>query len=1309
MSKKVALQTDPTADGSVVVVPSNQVTLNGLPIATQGSNLIYKGSPGDQPLEFEPGILINNKPLTFVGAKTSAGSTILTANQTTATIEAADGAGESNSEEPKEEKRKVLLTSKYPFLELQKMSEQLAKSTFYFMMIGFFEKDIPITSFEKLYDLLRNKDESLMPEIVVLKSLEVGVEAAYNKVTKKIEILESIVVKAVEGGKKEKKEYRASLLQKLLEEYGHFLDDILRNKFSGIHGDTLKDEGAVFSYYFTNYHITDKSIDFAIAEIDGVKTPLDIDLSKIAQKYEDVKIRVDQDSQSKEKENYKMGKGDITLKEYGHFDFANQLLTDKVLPNKYSLSWLYLGNFMRDMSQVITPTFSYLTDEEKKEVDGADPDIRGFFKYGFFDAFKFRRETWTKIIEVMAASHTIAEYRGDEVKALEDKGTAMVDKILNPSAVTETLSTGQKVGEFLKKKSIDLGLKGIQYSLDYMLFIKHFDHMSEEELGVYRPEEHIDSPIYAAVYDNKTSPKSLYYCPPQKKSDKNPTKPTIGDVYGMKRHIRNEDKGQEKDTDFVDGAIGLGEYAGGNLPTATKKMKEYYTKGVNTFKSKNKNAKQRLKGLSDIGAGMHILEDFFAHTNFCEILLIKNGLSVYPWIDVADDEVKNYKGENQYFKVNRATGNPSKAKTEEEKKGDLPQDDFLNINELNEKLSQTGTCTFLPSFWVKGFYFLYQPNKEKGAKKLYLASVKPPTNLIDEVIVVGRSSKKKKSNILEQIYIDDDPLNLQCIDSRKKEVYAYKYLSCSLVDDTTLTYREVKDSNIQNFYADQIPLVSGYFSFADTMHSLIPLLEKLFEESKITVESTFTTNEFKYAPALQLVDMIVLYFLTDMELNQQEEGKPEKETGKEKSDLIATYRELIVMREVVIGIIESARKRAGAAGLVIYLVTRLINVGYAVVTNTINSIVVDMLKTMNHLITDWQSMQITTNIGTNPSHTQLAKDETDHPLHSLAAELTLAAVKALKPAFDELVKSNSKISNYQIMDLFISKSLDFMKHPSQCTWADEIAQKWMAENPDRIQKWHEEEFEFRKAEELGKDIKAVMEKINAIHQKMVKTYDDFLKQKDIWMDQLKREWQELKENYEEFKNRVRRIKKGVEDEIEKTLKQADEYYNELKEWWLNNTSFYENPQLNRGIFQRKSILLQAEINKSIAILKDKTLQKDGSLSITGQVQDYHVNLVKKQMEEVLNKSPFEEKLLQYCLHDTKDEKYKEYGKYMQEFHDFRLRSIKTERDYLAHNPEYYLDKIGKTRSLSFLHDDHDTGLSMDESLYKAPKKKGWFG
>ena len=253
-----------------------------------------------------------------------------------------------------------------------------------------------------------------------------------------------------------------------------------------------------------------------------------------------------------------------------------------------------------------------------------------------------------------------------------------------------------------------------------------------------------------------------------------------------------------------------------------------------------------------------------------------------------------------------------------------------------------------------------------------------------------------------------------------------------------------------------------------------------------------------------------------------------------------------------------------------------------------------------------------------------------------------------------------------------------MKHPSQCTWADEIVQKWVAENPDRIEKQHTDEFAFRVAVEKGKVIKEVIDNINAINQKIIEKYNDFLLKKKEWMGTIEQEWEKLKKNYEEFKQRVRQLKEGVQEEINKTMKQADEYYNNLKEWWRNKISYYENPELNRGVFLRESILLQTEIDKTIAILEGKTLPKNASLSVTGQIENYHNNLVTKQMDEINNKSFFEEKLFQYCYNDTKDEKYKDYGKYMQEFYAFRLRSISVEREYLAHNPEHYLNKIGKS-------------------------------
>lgn len=50
------------------------------------------------------------------------------------------------------------------------------------------------------------------------------------------------------------------------------------------------------------------------------------------------------------------------------------------------------------------------------------------------------------------------------------------------------------------------------------------------------------------------------------------------------------------------------------------------------------------------------------------------------------------------------------------------------------------------------------------------------------------------------------------------------------------------------------------------------------------------------------------------------------------------------------------------------------------------------------------------------------------------------------------IDSKSVKSNYDIASRFIEESLKYMKHPSQCTWADEIVQKWIAENPDRIER-----------------------------------------------------------------------------------------------------------------------------------------------------------------------------------------------------------------------------------------------------------------
>lgn len=630
MSKKVALQTDPTADGSVVVVPSNQVTLNGLPIATQGSNLIYKGSPGDQPLEFEPGILINNKPLTFVGAKTSAGSTILTANQTTATIETADGAGGSNGDELKEVSKKVELHSKYPMLQVYELAKETAKSTFYLLISAFFHGEIPIIAYENLYNAFMEDKDSMMPPIKVLtKGLSGGNKAKYIKKDKCIEVREDTVLKAVEGEEKEIQEARAELLKALLEEYGHFLDDVLRNKFSTVGKDTQRDEGAIFSYYYTNYKIEDEEIDFAVAVIDGTETKLIIDLKAIKQDLAETIQRADKDFQDEFGEFFKAGKGDVKMKHYGHFDFEANMF-EKTGMDKYWLNWMYLGNYMRDMSQMIVPTVTDFSEEEDGKLNEMDKRIREE-SYSWADGIKPSRKTWTKIIEVLAASHTMTEIRGDQAEAVADKATALFE------SKDQASSTGKKMADFAKDKAIDIGMKAFQLSLDYVNFIKHFEGFNQEELGVYRPEEHIDNPIYAVTLDGT---KEGFYCPPDEiKPEEVKKDPRIDESLGMSKHIHSTES-QVK----IHNAKGFGtKYQGGQLPTATECMKQRFISGARKFNS-SLNPHVRGIGIRDIGAGLHILEDYFAHTNFCEILLIKHGVSVHPWVDFQASELSNHKG-----------------------------------------------------------------------------------------------------------------------------------------------------------------------------------------------------------------------------------------------------------------------------------------------------------------------------------------------------------------------------------------------------------------------------------------------------------------------------------------------------------------------------------------------------------------------------------------------------------------------------------------------------------------------------------------
>ena len=343
MSQTIALLTDITSEGSVILTQQTGAKLNGMPIATRGSKITYKGSPTDQPIEFVSGVLLNGQPLTFVGAKTSSGATLMSTGKTTASI----GKVERDTKEPQKpiekEPRKIVLKSTYPYEELHKISQEFAEGPFTLLLTSFFEKDIEWVAYRDLYLQLRDK-KLLMPPIVVVEEHCKGNKyAAFNSETESIEIRRSCVIQAVEGNRVEQENAKQLLLLGLLEEYGHYIDHYLRNHCSKVGGDAEKDEGAVFSYYLTNYWITDPKIDFATIEIDGVATPLSIDFTDIIQDYNDIKDRIEKDVKDDKREYFTANKKDSANGRFGHFDFIKVLEEEKIL-NKYAICWIYLGN-----------------------------------------------------------------------------------------------------------------------------------------------------------------------------------------------------------------------------------------------------------------------------------------------------------------------------------------------------------------------------------------------------------------------------------------------------------------------------------------------------------------------------------------------------------------------------------------------------------------------------------------------------------------------------------------------------------------------------------------------------------------------------------------------------------------------------------------------------------------------------------------------------------------------------------------------------------------------------------------------------
>jgi hypothetical protein len=269
---------------------------------------------------------------------------------------------------------------------------------------------------------------------------------------------------------------------------------------------------------------------------------------------------------------------DENPKAWAHGDIEKQAF--KEIFSDSEILKIYYGNWLRDYSSVITGfTVGFdFGDREKLTKNFAKEPAVKQYKDGF--SSKPSQKTWVKIIELLAANEFIYKQPGN---------------------------SSHNIVAHLEKLS------------------KNYDTPTKDVVGLYRPEEHIDNPkalIDESPLSNSSLDAPVLYTYSKIKSNGSPIENEIKKLYigesaeslkvtsKMKKYIKNTLDSQ-RPSSF--------RFVGEQLRLAQKK-------------GRNKT------GFRHFGAALHVIEDYYAHSNFVEVALIKLGYKkVYPWVDLYSD------------------------------------------------------------------------------------------------------------------------------------------------------------------------------------------------------------------------------------------------------------------------------------------------------------------------------------------------------------------------------------------------------------------------------------------------------------------------------------------------------------------------------------------------------------------------------------------------------------------------------------------------------------------------------------------------
>ena len=544
------------------------------------------------------------------------------------------------------EESEIKLESRFALEQLFAFAKKDSKAMFCFWMTDIFGGDIPLSAYEKLYEMASDNDESLYPEITVALDVP-GKGATYysgdhprnQKFKNHIIVSEGFIHNALEYNNDQK-----LLMIALVEEFGHHIDYLLRFEFSKTKGDAPGDEGAKYTgkmnRAYKRYVIDpfkNKEQHYATATIDGAEKRLVWDFSDLNQKLEEaVDYRTEKDdSYYAGFEFFGAGMGD-DLHGLGHQAIEKNAFSK--IPGyggdkNVRRDQIYFGNWLWDFSQFVDPmvvrpianALDMLSDEYKQknvnetENNNSIDDLMTLLDenrvtkndkrtYNLPVGIDFRLKIWESEIKWESTSFS-------PVKLSRETITTLVEFI------------GLKEFGELDKKAVDKEGRPPNYMKYIEDFRKEYAPITTELLGVYRPEEHIDNP--AALHpklirekiekDNREKGQNKPFPPadfnhkldPDFVKDPNDSQWEVSREFGTKKYIRGN--GAEP------------------FPSAFSCFIEYI----------DKSDPNTVEGRMNFGAALHILEDYYAHSNFCELIVMKTyDPEVFPWDNLPASCVK---------------------------------------------------------------------------------------------------------------------------------------------------------------------------------------------------------------------------------------------------------------------------------------------------------------------------------------------------------------------------------------------------------------------------------------------------------------------------------------------------------------------------------------------------------------------------------------------------------------------------------------------------------------------------------------------